>query len=193
MFFCHLYLNHNHYLSPPEIYPKGIRDTPYNTQLTMADERFEIYTRLMGGKDNLPPKLPTPPSLHQANGSDENTATDLNDVEANPSKIVDAFGNLQTYDDFVTAFPAPHAPAYDNRHAGKSQQSRPAARETNEAADTDFTLDPRKDEPSEIGMSFCTFAAFTKFPYKYVDKAFSQPVATASFDGGKIYNRSWDL
>lgn len=160
----------------------------------MADERFEIYTRLMGGKDNLPPKLPTPPpSLHQTNDSDEHTTTDQNEKEANPRKIVDAFGNLQTYDDFVTAFPAPHAPAYDNRHAGKAQQARPAARETSEGTDIDFTLDPRKDEPSEIGMSFCTFTAFTKFPYKYVDRAFLQRLATSFFDGGKIYNRSWDL
>ena len=42
-------------------------------------------------------------------------------------------------------------------------------------------------------MSFCPFIAFTKFPYKYVDPAFRQPIATAFFDAGKIYNRSWEL
>ena len=162
----------------------------------MADERFEIYTRLMGGKDNLPPKLPTPPpSLHPTNGNDKQTSADVNGEEVSHDKIVDAFGNLQTYDDFVTAhpFPAPQAPAYDNRHAGKTQQPGPTRREINEADETDLTLDPHKDEPSEIGMSFCPFIAFTKFPYKYVDPAFRQPIATAFFDGGKIYNRSWDL
>lgn len=162
----------------------------------MADEKFEIYTRLMGGKDNLPPRLPTPPpSLHPTNGNGEQTSADVNGEDASQDRIVDAFGNLQTYDDFVTAhpFPAPQAPAYDIRHAGKTQQPGPTRRETSEADETDFTLDPRKDEPSEIGMSFCPFIAFTKFPYKYVDPAFRQPIATAFFDGGKIYNRSWDL
>jgi hypothetical protein len=162
----------------------------------MADERFEIYTLLMGGKDNLPPKLPTPPpSLHPTNGNDKQTSADVNGEGVSHDKIVDAFGNLQTYDDFVTAhpFPAPQAPAHDNRHAGKTQQPGPTRRETSEADETDFILDPHKDEPSEIGMSFCPFIAFTKFPYKYVDPAFRQPIATAFFDGGKIYNRSWNL
>jgi hypothetical protein len=163
----------------------------------MADERFEIYTRLMGGKDNLPPKLPTPPppSLHTTNGSDEQASADVNEEDVSQNKIVDAFGNLQTYDDFVTAhhYPAPQAPAYDNRHAGKPHQPGPTRGERSEADETDFTLDPRKDEPSEIGMSFCPFIAITKFPYKYVDRAFSQPIATAFFDAGKIYNRSWEL
>ena len=163
----------------------------------MADERFEIYTRLMGGKDNLPPKLPTqpPPLLHTTDGSDERISTDVEEEDATQHKIVDAFGNLQTYDGFVTAhaLPAPHAPAYANRHAGKTQQPAPTTRERGATDDTDFPLEPREDEPSEIGMSFCPFIAFTKFPYKYVDRAFSQPIATAFFDGGKIYNRSWDL
>ena len=163
----------------------------------MADERFEIFTRLMGGKDNLPPRLPTPPpaSLHTKNGSDHRTLADVDDKDVIQDQIVDAFGNLKTYDDFVTAhpFPAPQAPAYDNRRAGKTQQPGPTRRETSETDETDFTLDAHRDEPSEIGMSFCPFIAFTKFPYKYVDPAFRQPIATAFFDGGKIYNRSLDL
>jgi hypothetical protein len=169
---------------------------PYKLPSTMADERFEIYTRLMGGKDNLPPKLPTPPPTQQPTpATSEQPSADLNEKEVNADKIVDAFGNLQTYDDFVTAhpFPAPQAPAYDNRHASKSQQSRPTERKTSERDEIDFPLDPRKDEPSEIGMSFVTFIAFTKFPYKYVKPAFLQPIASAFFDGGKIFNKSWDL
>jgi hypothetical protein len=164
----------------------------------MADERFDIYTRLMGGKHNLPPKLPTPsPSSHPTTTSSGQPATDLDTEAANPGKIVDAFGNLQTYDDFVAAhpFPAPPAPAYDNRHAGKPQQNNSSvhSRGITGEAHTDFTLDSRKDEPSELGMSFCPFLAITKFPYKYADPALRQPIATAFFDEGKIYNRSWDL
>lgn len=167
----------------------------------MADERFEIYTHFMGGKHNLPPRLPTPPpSVHPTPITSDHPPTSNDDETVNPGKILDAFGNLQTYDDFVTAhpFPAPHAPAYDSRHAVKVQQtntsSRPVAGRTNEPdVDIDFALDPRKDEPSELGMSFCPFLAITKFPYKYVESAFRQPIATAFFDEGKIYNRSWEL
>ena len=159
-----------------------------------ADERFEIYTRLMGGKDNLPPQLPiSPPSLlHPTNGS---ASADLNEEDTNPRNVADAFGNLQTYDDFVAdhSFPAPHAPAYDNRHAGKAQQTINSSRPAGEADEFEFTLDPRKDEPSELGMSFCPFLAITRFPYKYVDPAFLQPIASAFFDGNKVYNKSWDL
>lgn len=146
-------------------------------------DRFDVYTQLMGGKHNLPEKLPSP-SL-----SPSRTATTKDppaSEEADPSQIVDAFGNLQTYDAFVTAtpFPAPSAPAYDNRHA------RTSGKETSEG---DFTLDARMNELSDVDMCFCPFLAITKFPYKYVDSAFRQPIATAFFDEGKIYNRSWDL
>jgi hypothetical protein len=142
----------------------------------MAIDRFEIYTRLMGGEENLPPRLATPPPT------------------------TDAFGNLQTYDDFVSAhpFPAPPAPAYDNRHAPKTQSNGAATRRSEGKAsetdvDIDFTLDPRRGGPSELGMSFCPFLAVTKFPYKYVASDYRQPIATAFFDENKVYNRSWDL
>lgn len=161
-------------------------------------DKFEIYTRLMGGEQNLPPKLATPPP--PTTSSSTHSSADLKDEGVNLNKIVDAFGNLQTYDDFVAAHPfsAPDAPAYDSRHAAKPQKNSAAPRRSEGTADeaaleTDFTLDPRKDEPSELGMSFCPFLAVTKFPYKYVDSAFRQPIATAFFDEGKIYNRPWDL
>jgi hypothetical protein len=163
----------------------------------MAIDRFEIYTRLMGGEQNLPPRLATPPPT--TSSSDEPPA-DLNDEGINPDKILDAFGNLQTYDDFVSAhpFPAPPAPAYDNRHAPKTQSAGAATRRSESKAsetdaDIDFTLDPRKGEPSELGMSFCPFLAVTKFPYKYVASDYRQSIATAFFDENKVYNRSWDL
>jgi hypothetical protein len=160
----------------------------------MSVDRFEIYTQLMGGEQNLPPKLATPPPT--TNSSDEPPA----DEGINPDKILDSFGNLQTYDSFVSAhpFPAPSAPAYDNRHAPNPQSNGAATRRSeNKASETDvdidFILDPRRGEPSELGMSFCPFLAVTKFPYKYVDPDFLQPIATAFFDENKIYNRSWDL
>lgn len=154
----------------------------------MVLDRFEVYTQLMGGRHNLPQKLPTKPPPPTA--ADDKPSTDFDDEGAN-SSIVDAFGNLQTYDNFVTstAFPAPPAPAYDSRHAMQQNSHLSHSQDTL----VDFTLDSRKGKPSEIGMSFCPFLALTKFPYKYVEGAFRQPIAAAFFDEGKVYNRSWHL
>jgi hypothetical protein len=146
----------------------------------MAD-RFELFTRLVGGKDKLPPRLPTPPPK---------PVPDSN-IPEKPKDIVDAFGNLQTYDDFVSSAP---------RSQAKTQAGRPLRHAINklqgngtEADSGDLTLDPRKGEPAAIGTSFCPFLAINKFPYKYVDQLFRQPVASAHFDEGKLYNRKWDL
>jgi len=144
-------------------------------------DRFALFTRLVGGSDNLPPRLPTPPPK---------PAIDSN-ISEKPKDIVDAFGNLIVYDDFV--FSAPQSQA-------KTQAGRPYRHITNKAKGNesetdsgDFTLDPRKGEPAAIGTSFCPFLALAKFPYKYVDQFFRQPIASAHFDEGKIYDRKWDV
>jgi hypothetical protein len=54
-------------------------------------------------------------------------------------------------------------------------------------------FDPRKDEPSPLGLNFCPFIAVTKLPYMFVKKEFMQQIATAFFDEGKIWNREWDV
>lgn len=151
----------------------------------MAD-KFDVFTRLVGGKDNLPPRLPTPPpSLLPASDSNDQCSKE------ETKDIVDAFGNLQTYDDFVNSGPSSHAKGQTVRShhhvTGLPQDN------ATEADSSDFTLDPRKGEPAATGTSFCPFLAISKFPYKYVDSSFRQPIATAFFDEGKIYNRKWDL
>lgn len=151
----------------------------------MAD-KFDVFTRLVGGKDNLPPKLPTPPPPSLP-ASDSN----IPDSKEKTADIVDAFGNLQTYDDFVNSGPSSHI---RGQTATPRHHINNTSRENGSAADSgDFILDPRKGEPAPIGTSFCPFLAIAKFPYKYVDSSFRQPIATAFFDEGKIYNRQWDL
>lgn len=61
------------------------------------------------------------------------------------------------------------------------------------AGDVDLTLDSRCGEPAPRNLKFTPFAAICKFPYKFVTKEWSQPLATAIFDGNKIQNRDWDL
>lgn len=157
----------------------------------METNRFEVFTRLMGGEDNLPPRLPTPPQASSAS-IDASTTTGHEDETSAPKKLTDAFGNLHVrdLDDYLgtTAFPVPSAPAYDNRH---NRQSNAPVR--NPDKQVNLTLDPRKGEPSDLGMSFCTFVAFSKFPYKYVEQTFLQQIATVFFDQNKLFDRDWDM
>ncbi|KAM0720099.1 hypothetical protein Q7P37_004235 [Cladosporium fusiforme] len=159
----------------------------------MEANRFEIFTRLMGGEEHLPPRLPTPPQARDE-ATNDCEMTDFEDDMTAPRNLTDAFGNLHVrdLDDYLTStdFPAPSAPAYDNRHNQQSTQP-PAVKEY--STEQDFTLDPHKGEPSARGMSFCSFLALSKFPYKYVDPEFLQQIATAFFDQNKFYNRDWDI
>ncbi|KAI9721880.1 MAG: hypothetical protein M1828_004975 [Chrysothrix sp. TS-e1954] len=41
--------------------------------------------------------------------------------------------------------------------------------------------------------AFCPIFAVSKYPYKFVEKSLSQPIATAAFDDGKFWRREWDV
>lgn len=40
---------------------------------------------------------------------------------------------------------------------------------------------------------FCPAIAISRFPYKYVPRELSDPIAKRFFDGGKFWNGSWEL
>lgn len=40
---------------------------------------------------------------------------------------------------------------------------------------------------------FCPAIAISRFPYKYVSRELSDPIAKGFFDGGKFWNMSWEL
>jgi hypothetical protein len=40
---------------------------------------------------------------------------------------------------------------------------------------------------------FTPIQALAKYPYRFCDKALSQDIASAFFDGGKFWDREWDL
>ncbi|KAI9928988.1 hypothetical protein MW887_001381 [Aspergillus wentii] len=52
-----------------------------------------------------------------------------------------------------------------------------------------------KEEPTEASLvgSFCPLIAVSRFPYKYIRGELSQQVANAFFDGGKFWDRCWDV
>lgn len=43
------------------------------------------------------------------------------------------------------------------------------------------------------GLRFCPLLAVVKLPYRYLGQAYMQAIATTFFDGGKIWNREWEL
>jgi hypothetical protein len=112
------------YLLTPEQYQADTFGTTLQSQLKMSVGKFELYTRLMGGEDKLPPKLPEP-HLSETTNNSEQPAANASEDKIDPNKILDAFGNLQTYDDFVTAHPisAPHMTAHDSKKSRKPSKS----------------------------------------------------------------------
>jgi hypothetical protein len=42
-------------------------------------------------------------------------------------------------------------------------------------------------------LEFCPILALSKFPYKFIEKKSMQSVATEFFDGGKFWDRKWNL
>ncbi|KAK4988428.1 hypothetical protein LTR50_003942 [Elasticomyces elasticus] len=60
-------------------------------------------------------------------------------------------------------------------------------------SDTGFTPDDRLGQLSPPGFTFTPIVAASKFPYKFVDRQFSQPIASRFFDANKFWSREWDL
>jgi hypothetical protein len=143
---------------------------------------MDRFMNLIGGEQNLPPKrIPTPPP---APSEDDN-----GDI-----------AKLPTVEEIMAKYPI-DKPSYLNKSAGTTPQHLPSQHKnpshvppplTAEEREL-FKFDPRCGESSPRGLTFSPFAAVTKYCYKFLDKEYSQLVATAFFDEGKIFNREWDL
>lgn len=46
---------------------------------------------------------------------------------------------------------------------------------------------------SMLSGTFCPAIALSRFPYKFIHDNMSQTVASEFFDGGKFWERTWDL
>ncbi|GIJ87804.1 hypothetical protein Asppvi_006717 [Aspergillus pseudoviridinutans] len=69
--------------------------------------------------------------------------------------------------------------------------------ECNASTQTPDTRDSKthsQEEPSTpLDGFFCPLMAMSRYPYKFVSKELSQMVASRFFDGGKFWQRVWDL
>ncbi|GAB7358231.1 hypothetical protein MBLNU230_g0382t1 [Neophaeotheca triangularis] len=146
------------------------------------DPRLERFVKLLGGMENLPPKLPKP----------QTSAT-------NPDRDHEAaFHNLlPSADQFLAENPHPDPSSGSTGKSHMPTTHMPARLTPTKPVDipnpNNFKLDERMGEPTPPGMRFAVFLGIHKFPYKFVQKELLQPFATAFFDKGKFFNRAWDL
>ena len=161
--------------------------------MAIPTSRIERFVNLIGGEQNLPPKLPPPPaSIEQNTNESDEVANDDNEL----SKL-----QMPTVDHFL-AEERPPAQT-ETPSTARLLRKEPAAAHfppqfipptVNTAeAEIDLTWDDHLSEPAPLGINFSPFGAVSKFCYKFVSKEFQQPLATAFFDAGKIFARDWDL
>ncbi|GAQ04283.1 hypothetical protein ALT_1604 [Aspergillus lentulus] len=62
-----------------------------------------------------------------------------------------------------------------------------------QASDTKAFTHDGEEPPTPIDGFFCPLMALSRYPYKFVRKELSQTVASRFFDGGKFWQRVWDL
>ncbi|GFF47244.1 hypothetical protein IFM58399_08000 [Aspergillus lentulus] len=62
-----------------------------------------------------------------------------------------------------------------------------------QASDTKAFTHDGEEPPTPIDGFFCPLMAMSRYPYKFVRKELSQTVASRFFDGGKFWQRVWDL
>lgn len=176
----------------------------------MAEARLNHLKALLGGQ--LPPRedqqlTPTGTSSSSAAAPTEPKVEALNWDNVTP------FDALTTVDDFL-AQADPHivqdashvvedAPRAANRHRSNAPKlargpmTEPIRPVFTPKASTSVDVNPvanlRQGEPAPTGGSFCPLLAVTKFPYRFVGSQYKQPIASAFFDGEKIWNREWGL
>jgi len=154
---------------------------------------MDLFTQLMGGEQNMPPKKLAPEATEPAPLPDA--------VERNTSNIVDSFGNLQVYDEILAQQPAVGTvgPVSQQR-----KKTKPVAASQDPAAtgssgpqpsddDGSWECDPRMGEPCEVGTSFIPWLAAAKFPYKFIKPDYKERIDLTFFAGGKLYTPGWDL
>lgn len=163
----------------------------------MADEsslsRMDRLVQLLGGDENLPPKF-EPPATEPESESEPAQSDNVN-IEGVPG-IDAAIEKLQSIDSFVQEQKEQPGNWWDAVPQLPKQTSQTQTQPVHpylSDGSVHFNFDSRKGEPAPLGLGFCPFTAVTKFCYKFVKREFQQPIATAFFDEGKIWNREWDL
>lgn len=154
---------------------------------------MERFINLVGGKQNLPPKMPPPPKSNPA----EAPAPNQEEFDQLPS-VDEALmaTNADQEKGIASTYKPTSQPVKHNNHNDQPdiRPNKPvAAPVPRDISSDELALDARAGEPAPRGMKFCPFLAVTKFCYKFAPRNLQQPLATAFFDGNKVWNREWDL
>lgn len=74
-------------------------------------------------------------------------------------------------------------------------QNQEAPKDESEDQSAAIVEDPPTPQETEVCVSgsFCPLIAVSTFPYRFIHGDSSQPVASAFFDGGKFWNRRWNM
>jgi len=148
--------------------------------MPVPTSRIERFISLIGGEENLPPKLPastTSPDLTTNKPSSLPTDEHVTAQEHTPAEVVSP-PHVKVEKEVASTPPA-HSHIIHEPPANDD--------------DVDLSWDPRLGESAPYGVDFTPFGAVTKYCYKFVRRELQQPLATAFFDAGKIFARDWDL
>lgn len=127
--------------------------------------RIDQLIELLGGPENLPPKLPKPEEPVSAPEPDEDD--DLPPpIQRDPNLVPPSLLKPK----FLPA----------------QKTSAPAVPMESSDGGLDFAVESRKGEPAPLGIKFVPFIAVTKYCYKYVPKQWLQPMASAFFDADQV-------
>ncbi|KAK5125341.1 hypothetical protein LTR85_000450 [Meristemomyces frigidus] len=151
---------------------------------------MERFVTLIGGEDNLPPKvLPTPdaPAGAENEQKAEDNMSNLPSVEAVIAEDILMQRVLKHNASLPASTPENVYPTI------RTQFTPEIAQPPLSTGSADLSIDPRRGEAAPLGISFSPFGAVMKFCYKFVSREYQQPLATAFFDANKIYTRNWDL
>lgn len=141
----------------------------------MSSSPLQQLIDLLGGPENLPPKLPHTEIPSQINaGSKE-------DDEQPPPIIRDP------------NYRPPQQRLAQVANVSHIPSSPSAVQMGEDGVESSFTFDSCKGKPSPLGINFVPFIAVTRYCYKFAPRSLMQPLATAFFDAGKIFSRPFDL
>lgn len=150
--------------------------------------RVDRLVDLLNAQHCMPAKLRSPSPTPERVATTLHPGDDHGDGRHNHrSNVTCAHPSESTTESPASAPLGPTPVQVDARANAFSERTPPIA-------DLNSSFDDRKGEPAPRGLSFSPFIAVTRYCYKFLPRPLGQQVATALFDGNKIYDqREWDL
>lgn len=146
---------------------------------------MDRFVTMIGGENALPPKVPTP------NGKQEEV--DIPQPREAPLHHTDDDSHENQH--LPNANSTYQLSEIEVALSQVKQESASSSLSSSNASSSDgkAPFDARKGEHLPSNVELTPFLAITKYCYTSVPYRWSQSLATAFFDAGKIYRRDWSL